>query len=547
MISRNATQHATKKQPLHHRYWVWAALLTIILSTAAIRVRLLEVPLERDEGEYAYAGQLILQGVPPYAQVYNMKMPGIYAVYALILSVFGQTPTGIHLGLLVINAATVFLLFLLVKELFDQVTGVVAATAFALLSLGQSVQGIFANAEHFVILPALGGILLLLRAVDYQRWFSLLAGAVLLGLAFLIKQHGVAFVAFAGLYLLFTEICRRPFNWKLFAAKGVLFLVGVLLPFAVTCLVLWRYGVFEKFWFWTFTYAREYVSRLPVLVGLNRLKMKIAWIAGSAILVWILAGIGLTSLWWNKNTHQHSLFVVGFLLFSFLAICPGFYFRPHYFILLLPAVALLVGIGASSVQKLFARGRSPLLTRAIPITLAIVVLFHTVYQQWDFFFVMSSTEASRMTYGSNPFPESLEVARFIKENSTKDDHIAVIGSEPQIYFYSNRRSATGYIYTYALMEKHSYALSMQEEMIREIESARPKFLVFVNVSTSWLIRPDSEKMIFKWFEQYQEKYFRQVGVIDIISAERTIYHWEEKVLGYTPESKHWLLVFRRKS
>lgn len=36
-------------------------------------------PLERDEGEYAYAGQLMLQGIPPYQLAYNMKLPGTYA------------------------------------------------------------------------------------------------------------------------------------------------------------------------------------------------------------------------------------------------------------------------------------------------------------------------------------------------------------------------------------------------------------------------------------------------------------------------------------
>src|SRR2546422_10871646 len=63
--------------------WAWALLVLIILGGAAIRLRLLDAPLDRDEGEYAYFGQLLLQGIPPYAQASNLKMPGIYAVYAL--------------------------------------------------------------------------------------------------------------------------------------------------------------------------------------------------------------------------------------------------------------------------------------------------------------------------------------------------------------------------------------------------------------------------------------------------------------------------------
>jgi hypothetical protein len=38
--------------------------------------------LERDEGEYAYAGQLMLQGIPPYQLAYTMKLPGPFAAYA---------------------------------------------------------------------------------------------------------------------------------------------------------------------------------------------------------------------------------------------------------------------------------------------------------------------------------------------------------------------------------------------------------------------------------------------------------------------------------
>jgi len=528
-------------------HWVWVALLAVILFTGAIRLRLLAVPLERDEGEYAYAGQLILQGVPPYAQVYNMKMPGIYAAYALILAVFGQTHTGVHLGLLVINTATILLLFLLARELFDPLIGVVAAAAFALLSAGLSVQGVFANAEHFVIFFALAGILLLLRALDQKPSLLLLVSAVLLGLAFIMKQHGAAFAVFAALYLLARELRRRPFNSKTFVAKAFLFLVGVVLPFAVTCLLLWRAGVFEKFWFWTFDYARKYVSAVPLRLGLRALQKRMTRILASAILIWILAGVGVVGLLWNRQTRRHALFVLGFLIFSILATSLGLYFRPHYFILSLPAVALLVGIGAASIRDLFARIPVAFVARVIPILLALIVLFDAVYRQRNFFFVMGPTAVSRKTYGTNPFPECLEIARFIKKNSTKDERIAVIGSEPQIYFYSNRRSATGYIYTYALMESHNYALKMQKEMIKEIETARPKFLVFVNVPTSWLVRSRSETLIFEWFDEYQQKYYRKVGVIDIVSRNQTIYLWDGSAVAYKRRSRYWLLVFQRKS
>ena len=54
--------------------WIFLAVIVVGL-VLVIRIRLLGIPLERDEGEYAYAGQLMLQGNPPYKLAYNMKFP----------------------------------------------------------------------------------------------------------------------------------------------------------------------------------------------------------------------------------------------------------------------------------------------------------------------------------------------------------------------------------------------------------------------------------------------------------------------------------------
>jgi hypothetical protein len=93
------------------RLWPWFALLLILLFVGFIRFRLLDMPLERDEGEYAYAGQLILQGIPPYELAYNMKLPGTYYACALGMALFGQTIAGIHATLIVVNSLTIIFVF----------------------------------------------------------------------------------------------------------------------------------------------------------------------------------------------------------------------------------------------------------------------------------------------------------------------------------------------------------------------------------------------------------------------------------------------------
>src|SRR5437764_8753260 len=99
-------EQAAAKPLVRPSYVAYALLTLILLLTCAIRIHLRNIPLERDEGEYAYAGQLMLQGMPPYKLAYNMKLPGTYAAYALIMAVFGQTGFSIHVGLILVNSVT---------------------------------------------------------------------------------------------------------------------------------------------------------------------------------------------------------------------------------------------------------------------------------------------------------------------------------------------------------------------------------------------------------------------------------------------------------
>ena len=42
---------------LFRLHWSWWFMMAVLVLVAAVRVRLLNSPIERDEGEYAYAGQ----------------------------------------------------------------------------------------------------------------------------------------------------------------------------------------------------------------------------------------------------------------------------------------------------------------------------------------------------------------------------------------------------------------------------------------------------------------------------------------------------------
>ncbi len=526
------------------RRWPVVALVVVIVFFSLIRFRLRNIPLERDEGEYAYVGQLMLQGIAPYKLAYNMKLPGTYAAYSLILAVFGESPAGIHLGLIVVNAATVILVFLLVKRLFGDLAGVTAAASYALLSTSEAVLGLAGHATHFVVLAALGGILVLHKTIETPRAWSYFLAGFLLGLAFVIKQPGLAFSAFGGFYLIVNEWQAR--NWQS-ARRFTIYSAGAVLPFALTCLILFLAGDLGRMWFWTISYARQYASVTNLWNGSENL-----FVMGSAIiepffLMWMLAVLGLAALIWDSTMWKHVPFAVGLLLFSWSSVCAGFYFRPHYFILVLPAASILAGIAVTSATRELSRLSPGSALAALPVAVFLIALVISVAGESDVLFRLDPVAVCRQAYGEgSPFPEAEVVAEYLKEQTRENARIAVLGSEPEIYFLARRHSATGYIYTYPFFEPQAYAFEMQKEMIGEIENNHPEYIVFVGVSTSWQIRPAANTFILEWFRKYAEANYEIVGIADETRPE-TRYIWGDAAKSYQVQSDSCLRIFKRRN
>ena len=528
--------------------FAWWALATVVFALViAIRIRLLGIPLERDEGEYAYAGQLILQGIPPYKLAYNMKFPGTYAAYALIMSIFGQTIVAIHLGLLLINVATMALIFFVGRRLINTVAGITAAASYAVLSVSPSVLGLAAHATNFVVLFVLGGILLLLKeqAVTAlepsqpKRLVQLFASGLLFGIGALMKQPGLLLIPFGAIYLFWNDLNGRLFLNRMFL-RILIFLAGAAVPLGVTTLILWRAGVLDTFWFWTVNYARQYGSLVPLSQAPQIFSRSANEVVLTAWPIWTLAGIGALTVW-DHRIRASIFFLIGFLFFSALAVCPGFFFRTHYFILVLPAVSLLAGAAISKLTEIL-EGRLILL-RLVPLLLFAFAVSVPIMFDKKIFFEVSPNQACGLIYPDNPFLESVRIGTYVREHTEPGDTIVVLGSEPEIYFYSHRHSATGYIYTYGLMEPQKYAHHMQEEMIREIEDARPKYLISVAIGYSWLRRPDSEPAIFTWANEYMAQNYTAAGFVNIKPTETDYF------FGNVPQTvetlNDYILIYRR--
>ncbi len=530
---------APKSKKKFNSALIW--LIVISIMTFILRINLLDIPLERDEGEYGYFAQLMLDGIPPYTEAYNMKYPGTHTMYAVFITLFGQSTFGIHLGLALMNIATIVLIYLSFRRIFRDSYALVIGAVYGALSASGYVMGFAAHATHFVLFFSMLGFYLLLRSFADKSFLFLVLGGISFGLSLIMKQSGIFFVIFGFALCIIYSMDKGA---KSIIINSGIFTISVAIPFLLMLLIMSLSGVFDKFWFWTYTYLSEYGSALSLSSGFDNLTFGIGKVTKSNLLLWILAIPGLLLLFISDTNNRKKWLLILFVFFSLMNVIPGLYFRQHYFIVLLPAIGVLYVYCFEYIREKFRKSAKNI--DFVAFLLTGFILFGGIIAQKDYYFETDENKISKDVYSANPFVEIIPIAEYIKLNSEPGDEIAVLGSEPELFFYTGLRSATGYIYTYNMVEIHDYALTMQKEMIEEIEESKPRYLLSVEISTSWLMKNESERHIIEWLNEYADKHYRLVAIVDLIGPNIVKYEWEPRNTQYQPKSQYRMFLFERK-
>lgn len=522
----------------------WVALAVVLCSAAAIRLRFLDVPLERDEGEYAYLGQQMLEGVVPFDSGYSMKLPGTAAAYAGAMAVFGETPQGIRLGLIVVNGLTLVFIFLLARLASGTFGAVAAAAAYAVLSISPRVLGPFAHANHFVNLFGVAGLWAFGCAVRSGRIGRLAGAGLLLGFAPVMKQSGAVFPAFAAAWLVWTRWRLGPAGRRALAREAAALTGASLVGLALTMGLLALSGVLPRAWYWVSTYARAYSGEKSAEAGLRLLRYRMTMLLPVTVgfVALALAGLVVREPGPREGVRPFAgrSFPAALLAGTFASACLGWYFRSQYFIPVLPAVALLCGRAAAAL----ADGSRPL-RWALAAAAIVASSAQSLAAQRDVLFKLSPPEISRAVYGENPFPEAVEVARYLRAHTAPTDRVAVLGSEPEILFYAHRRSATGYLYLYPLIEPNRLGPAMQQEFMSEVTAAAPAYIVWIDVPMSWDFRLPVAAPLMQWADGLISSRYVLDGRVSSVGPGQIEYAWGEEVARRGQGHGGVVLLFRR--
>lgn len=528
-----------------------ALIAVAVLAFVAMRAPFLSVPLERDEGEYAYIAQRMLEGEVPYRDAFDQKPPGVFVAYLLAFAIAGPTPLGIHLFLALWTAATAAVLYGLVRRLAGGSAAGFALLVFSLASADPRVQGHAANTENWMLLPLVLAAAACLRGWQRGDRVSWLACGFFAASACWFKQVAATDACLFAAAVFGDAVVGRPapslrtalMRFALFALGDALASTPVLLYFAAV-------GALAPFMDAVFLHNLAYTQSSSVLEGLVNLLMTLRLQLPSFALIWGLAITGWLLPGSTPGRVRHAL--AAWWLASFAGATIGLHFRPHYFLQTLPALAALAGIGAAGLAEKLSRrqGARPWLAPAALATLLVAVplVVHRPLLLAD-----SPAAVSRRIYGLNPFPEAAVIADQIRRNSRPDDRVFVVGSEPQILFLANRRSATRYIFFYPLTGDYPDARARQQEAIDEVKAAQPLYIVWVDVVTSLQRTPRSEPLIFDAAleliaRDYQLELIAHVdaslGTYRILRGEQAR-RWVRETLASQSEPLPLLALYRR--
>ncbi len=523
--------------------WIMIAIVSII------RYRLADVPFERDEGEYGYIGNLFLHGVAPFKDAYSMKLPGTSFMYAILMVIFGHTSSGVHTGLVLIIAAAMYFFYAAFKKLFTPFIGLAASTIYGFMAIGFVFDGFAAHATHFICFFTSVALFFLADFMKSGKMLKIFLCGLMLGMAFIMKQQAVFLILFAGIFLLVYLIVQKKERILNIIKKTSFFSAGIFTPYLIVILIVLLTGEFKVFWLWTVRYASTYegVKSWDIIVALFHSSFDGDWMIYNYF--WLMALAGLLVLYWTPYTPMQKVFVVLFFIASACVVSAGFYFRAHYFIAILPATGLLGGIFIEFVMQQIQQRMKITKLQYAPVGILCVIVLYAMYDNRQYFFSLSPPVVCNMTYWGNPFNETPEIAKYIKANSSDTDKIGILGSEPEVCFYANRASATGYIYTYPLVENQPFNKIMQEQMIAEIEKSKPAYVVFCNIAYSWLPQPGVPQILFQWADKYINANYYPVGYADFYNDAKNrgwYMYWNDDIKNRIGQPVSSITVLRKK-
>lgn len=496
--------------------------------TVAVGLGSLLWPLGRDQGIFAWAGDVLLRGGVPFADAWDVKGVATYYTFAISQFFFGRTLWGIRVLDLVFLVVTCLCLYRFFRRRTGEFAAHIGVIFFSLFYLARGYWST-AQPDGWGSMLVIISLVLILKPHGVTRRDRVLAG-ILIGIASLYKLLYVGFLLPLMVYECLDPERRRAIS---FERLGPL-LLGCTGVVGASLLVLFAQGALDDF--------------LDIQLGFNRvvhtqsfdwtLKMSARRFARFFDYFWWtlpFAGIGLYGLWRREGRLARALLVLVFVSVACIVVQNKYYgyhwhpFRMSLLVLLGFGVSQIllfaeklgsqrvVGSGAESASATRQWAANGVRIGCIAALISVFVFFRPELNRmgWSALVTRSTPvedyyKSYKSIYNwSFKFFTNMRVAEYIAAHSQAGDSLLVWGFEPMINFLTGMPAPTRFGYNYPLVARQEAAFTARyrAEFLMDMRAAPPTYIVVGVGDQNSLLKKSSRKLLdsFEGFLDFVER------------------------------------------
>ncbi|PQV65215.1 Dolichyl-phosphate-mannose-protein mannosyltransferase [Abditibacterium utsteinense] len=458
------------------------SLILFCLSAIVILIRSLTFyePYERDLMVYAVTARELLAGRPIYSDLWDIKPPGVYIIYALSQSIVGYNRFSIFFLGVSSAIVTLFGVFQTVKIVTrHSIAALWAAFFWTLICSDIALQANQPNVEVFLNALFVWALFYFIKSssnlqkdnsdsyslqLEKTDWKWLLVSGSLWGIASLFKQVALTTPFFLSFTLFIFPL--SGFNWKKRLLSVAAFVTPILLLWAGVSAYFSATGRWSIFYFTMVDYGRRYASS-----GF-RLTSDLTWSEKlfPAYLALLIPTIALSLAGLVVSRHHLSRFwlLLGLCALSIqIAIAlPGNFF-PHYYQLWLPLLCIAMGFSIAEWKR-------NTKNQSLVMVTIFLVGFVTLGSQW-IDWKLTPDQVSIKKYSEDYFVRLPLKAQEINGLLLPNETFYQYGFDPGFYFETKRRSPVGIINIGTPFIPQP--LELQNRLLFDLKQKKPEMVI----------------------------------------------------------------------
>ncbi len=502
-------------------------ILALTALTFLLRIVTFYTPImDVDESFFGVFASVLQHGGVPYLDAMDNKPPLIFFLYQAVWQVFGENNwLALHIVTALFVIATSIIVGRIGFLLLNETAGRTAMFFYAIITTLGEPKLLAANINIFMMLPTSASFLAFASAAKKEAWWKWPLCGAFAAIAALFRYQG----AMIAIVIATCALIETP-SPKIFLRRMLLSTIGGL---AVTALVIgyiYHAGALDAFLL-SFKLGLEHSKHGDVFAFWPRFlhKSGLFLLATLPFVVLLCYGVAPPStplgacfrvrqsvLNWRSlkaaTPNASNIYLLIWFILSWVPVCYGRRFFSHYYIQLMPSLALLAACGYSYMQLSRAKARySKLFVAAICV--------------WTIFFFLIRFEdlGIRKLTGIHPADwievstKQCVVGQYIRTHTDENDRIFVWGTATSIYSCAKRLPANRFLWLDFLVNRpgggnrfriqnpleqiqHPINLEMWEMLLDELGKKKPVYIVDTSHSEfgGYKDFPIENYPVFKW-------------------------------------------------